>query len=405
MASTFSWLDYSEQERRQMLDVIELFGERTTRDELGLGGVRDAFADLLFPGTSTIQTRAKYFLLVPWCYLQLERKHTSSSEIGDRARKLELRLGRILEQGSDSEGVIGSVAKERLHRLPSSVYWQGLAAWGIRAFIGSQDAYHRSLDLYYVRERASRGSLRDFEGESRYEMERNWHAGLPAVPKEFPEGASMALSGQEAAYLQERVVTNCPGSLLAYLLRERQQVGGFAFAWDLIEDLPLPLREQLQHAQNFSEIVHGAQLLYNLILAEQKPWPDKIAEYEAALEDWWRLVVSHEEVLRTWDRRLFWNLVLRTNPRVGRRAQYFIDQWRELVQAASDLNALVSGQFARQLIEHREIQLKGGLARTRNVRARELWNGAAGAAQLDLRWRNSRRIIEDILVGLEALDA
>ncbi len=39
MASTFTWLDYSEHERRKMLDVIELFGERTTRDELGLGGV------------------------------------------------------------------------------------------------------------------------------------------------------------------------------------------------------------------------------------------------------------------------------------------------------------------------------------------------------------------------------
>jgi hypothetical protein len=33
--STFTWLDYSEHERRKMLDVIELFGERTTRDELG----------------------------------------------------------------------------------------------------------------------------------------------------------------------------------------------------------------------------------------------------------------------------------------------------------------------------------------------------------------------------------
>ena len=35
MPSTFTWLDYSEHERRKMLDVIELFGEKTTRDELG----------------------------------------------------------------------------------------------------------------------------------------------------------------------------------------------------------------------------------------------------------------------------------------------------------------------------------------------------------------------------------
>jgi len=56
---SLTWLDYSEQERRQAMEVIDLFREEETRDELGLGTIRDAFADLLFPGTSTIQTRAR----------------------------------------------------------------------------------------------------------------------------------------------------------------------------------------------------------------------------------------------------------------------------------------------------------------------------------------------------------
>ena len=51
---------------------MPLFGEHDTRDELGIGSVRDAFADTLFPGTSTITTRARYFLLVPWTYQRLE---------------------------------------------------------------------------------------------------------------------------------------------------------------------------------------------------------------------------------------------------------------------------------------------------------------------------------------------
>ena len=113
MASTFAWLDYSEHERRKMLDVIELFGERTTRDELGIGGVRDAFADMLFPGTSTIQTAAKYFLFVPWIYLSLEEKRIPSSKIAERARKLEILLAQELESSGETEGVIGRFAKER----------------------------------------------------------------------------------------------------------------------------------------------------------------------------------------------------------------------------------------------------------------------------------------------------
>ena len=47
--SAFVWLDYSEREHRKMLDVIDLFREHDTRDELGIGSVRDAFADIALP--------------------------------------------------------------------------------------------------------------------------------------------------------------------------------------------------------------------------------------------------------------------------------------------------------------------------------------------------------------------
>lgn len=42
--------------------IIDLFDEKDTRDELGLGAARDALSDLMFPGTSTIQTRLRYML-------------------------------------------------------------------------------------------------------------------------------------------------------------------------------------------------------------------------------------------------------------------------------------------------------------------------------------------------------
>jgi hypothetical protein len=66
--SSFAWLDFSESDRQKALDIIDLFREKGTVDELGIGTVRDAFADLLFPGTSTIMTRARYYLFVPWMY-------------------------------------------------------------------------------------------------------------------------------------------------------------------------------------------------------------------------------------------------------------------------------------------------------------------------------------------------
>ena len=60
------WIDFSKDERDKDLSVIHKLDEQSAVDELGIGAIRDAFADYFFPGTSTVQTRAKYFLVVPY---------------------------------------------------------------------------------------------------------------------------------------------------------------------------------------------------------------------------------------------------------------------------------------------------------------------------------------------------
>src|SRR4051812_21059643 len=151
MVSSFTWLDYSEHERRQAMEVIDLFGEDETRDELGLGTIRDSFADLLFPGTSTIQTRARYFLFVPWVFKELERRRTASRLLADRARQLQGRLRDALITGGEETGVIGFRAGLNVQRLPSSVYWYGLRNWGVLWFNGTEEDYRRNLDSFYNR--------------------------------------------------------------------------------------------------------------------------------------------------------------------------------------------------------------------------------------------------------------
>lgn len=65
VVSTFGWLDTDNEQRRKMLEVVDLFKEEGTVDELGIGSIRDAFADALFPGTSVLQTRLRYVLFIP----------------------------------------------------------------------------------------------------------------------------------------------------------------------------------------------------------------------------------------------------------------------------------------------------------------------------------------------------
>lgn len=173
MPSTLTWLDYSERDRRRALDVVDLFRERGTVDELGVGAVRDSFSDLLFPGTSTIQTRACYFLLLPWMFLRLERLRVGSAAAADRADREERRLNQRLLEGPDTAGVFGVDAGLTLKRLPSAVYWGGLAAWGIRLFPGHRDAYYRSLDEFY--RRLDRHETREVDPEGRSAAPANWN--------------------------------------------------------------------------------------------------------------------------------------------------------------------------------------------------------------------------------------
>src|SRR5215216_4684414 len=117
-----------------MMEVINLFREKGTLDELGVGTIRDTYAERFFPGTSTIQSRARYFLFIPWLYRQIENDRVSSNRADKRARELQWRLVQSLTAGGEgsSAGVIGIEAGEHLQRLPATIYWQGLRRWGIR---------------------------------------------------------------------------------------------------------------------------------------------------------------------------------------------------------------------------------------------------------------------------------
>lgn len=62
------FIDFSKEERNKILATLKMLDTPTALDELGIGVIRDAYADILFPGISTIQTRAKYFVLMPYLF-------------------------------------------------------------------------------------------------------------------------------------------------------------------------------------------------------------------------------------------------------------------------------------------------------------------------------------------------
>ena len=386
-----------------MREVIDLFREVNTLDELGIGSVRDTFANALFPGLSTIQTRARYFFFVPWVYRQLEKEKVRSSEASRRARRLQSDLANALKRGSadDETGIIGGDAGEAIQRPASSVYWGGLGTFGFRKFQGSAEDYHRNLDSHYRRlANHKRG-----EGDELHEQPPiNWHPGMPEAPSELFVEANFELTHEEVEFLRDRMVFSRPDSLLAHLVTREGDFQDAPTPWSHVAATDLPPKPALwlDHARRFSLVMHGAALAYNLMLAElahERNMGDKYEElrggYQDRLASWASDVDATPDIEPRWDIDEFWALLHEANPRIPHPTRLFVNRW--IGATRDDLAGVVrlSGD-TRNLIKDREVALKAGQARLTNHRALEMWNGAAGTAPLTYRWRTAERMLADI---------
>jgi len=401
MGSSITWLDFSEHERRKALDIIDTFREREARDELGIGTVRDALSDVLFPGVSTIQTRARYFLFIPWIYLSLERKRSTASGDTERlARREEVRLIDALADAGETEGVIGIEARKTLKRLPSHVYWQGLEAWGLRRLSISQSDYHRFFTRFATHVAHTHDAVEE-EGERDASLRKVWHEEIPPPPEDFPATANFKLRKVESEYLRERLLARQPGKLITYLVDRTIVPSESAFPWEHPGRAEFPELNlvQLGHARCFSLVMHGAALLYNLMLSELQQSEEGAERFTQDVSAWVTSIESEKDELHSWDRKAFWQLVRAQNPRISPLAREFIDRWMDLAIFDPSTARLRDNVEARTLIANRERRLKGMQSRFANERALELWGGASGAYQLSYRWFQAQRIVNDIVDG------
>ncbi|MCT2538762.1 DUF6361 family protein [Sedimentimonas flavescens] len=373
-----AWIDFDQADRDRTRRIIDLFDEKDTRDELGLGAVRDALSDLLFPGTSTIQTRLRYMLFVPWVY-RIAAQERSGRAPAERARALEINLIRALETGGESNGVIGSVAREGLKRLPSDVYWAGLFTLGIRRLPGGRSAYLEARDPTPL-----------------------WAANLPAPQEGFLTQTSFRLRGEEADFLRDRLRLSVPGTLFDELA-QAHDVAQTETIWSHPgrEGFSAQNRAIVKQAERFSALMHGAALLYNLLLAERAQalhgatagdGGARVDDYRHRLEAW--RAGLDPQLLADWDLDVLWELSGCTIHRVSVLTRQFVEDWRNLVQQGATEGG--GSSDARQLIATRERRLKGAKARLSNDAALARWGGASGTQPLTFRWREARMHLKDL---------
>jgi len=403
MPSILAWIDHDSRDRERTLRILALFQEKESRDELSLGSVRDSFADQLFPGTSTIQTRLRYMLFVPWIYQGLEDKRLSVDSFANQADKLERKLVQPLLDSDDHAGVFGKTAGQRLKRLPSSVYWAGLGSLGIRLTPYSQDEYHGRIDEIYRRrdalkalEKNAKALGDDIDIDQRLGA-LSWHPRLPAPPDTFPAKADFALSREEAEFIQDRIQDSSPKSLLSFLALSCEPADTEA-PWqhpdyDRFSD---EHKELLTHARLFSETMHGAALSYNIQLAQLRGHENLVSEHKASFDNWVKKFPLEE--VRSWPINRLWELTIDHRHTITTQTRSFVQQWIELARKSP--KGLLENTEALNLIKRRETKLKGSRSRFRNQRALEQWGGYSGVGKLVYRWPNVKVLLNDLYRGI-----
>ena len=425
--SVLQWLDFSPTEREDVLTLLESQKDKSTIDELGLGLVRDAISDHLFPGLSTIQTRARYFLFVAWLLRDLERGNVQDDRLVLilRQREVALIYALLATDGETTDerqrGLIGRESRDTIKRLPSTIYWSGMRRLGIYQGAASLQEYLSDLpDLRRHRRRRS-ASTEDGEGSDGDIGATTWDPGLPAPQDDFLTETTFDLTREEARYLNEKVLglRTLSGQvcLLQWMVRhlDAATVSELETPWDLLEDsdrwpaLPESLRAELTHAHHFSLCTRALTAVYTrLLVAHRRDLDSDRAHYDELLADTLAGMREHAAELQAWHAELpaFWRWISQVNPRL-QRDRPFIEEWLRLLAdqgfSVADPAVLLSIHIERW-IQGRERRLKGTLARMGNPPVLQRWSPPEWLGLTDYRWRTARDIVIDILNGLGRIE-
>lgn len=383
------WIDFSSKDREKAMAVIDLMKENGAVDELGIGVVRDRLADLLFPGTSTIQTRAKYFFIVPWCMIEAEKNFKNKVDYLKRLNNIETDVIKALikNEPSNTTGIIGKDSIGTLKRKPSEIYWNGLRTYNIMPFNISRNQYISSIKTN------KNHDIEEGDDKDSYYLDNDeirWNITKPR--KNWKENLTLSLTKEESEFLKEKIARYHPNSLYSYIINNKDISLEDEDIYDLTfkNTLPEVVRNDLDLALNFGKVIHGAHIRYNIILRQKNSV--EIEDYEDYWNQW-----CNEMSQFNWDKFNIDRIYEFAQTTKGTKE--FIEGW---FKATRELDNINLGQLDK-MIEAREYSLKGQRAKLKNYGNVDVskW---VGLGMLEYRWRNVKTLVKDIKDG-EKLNA
>ena len=302
------FVNFSQEELARKNKVLQMVRDQTAIDELGFGRIRDAFANMMFPGMSTLQRRAKYFAVMPSLYYQATKKsYNSVQDVRAQIVKWEIRLTDMLVKGAGNDelkktGITGRSMLEAAKNDPAKfvkydptyIYMNGLRTFGM--IKGDIDIYRlifeRSQQMGQVKPKyraSEEGEMSDSEDLSGLTQ----FFSVSGEEYDFESGdmLPLELTKREADYMKNHITNSMKSmdSLLAYILRNNTDVlpeyDSLGNIWqDMPEDFT-DFMKQYKMGQCFSHLAYVVQLRFNHIMAMFNEQEEEANDLQARIEE------------------------------------------------------------------------------------------------------------------------
>jgi len=410
------WIDFSSDDRNRVGSVLDLLRPEGMVDELGMGTIRDALANQLFPGISTIQTRAKYFFIIPYILYEYQKLKPAQRKNRTPSKYLEQREYEVMWDLGDyyralakdmktreSFGVIG-ITKERrgkdfIVRRPSAIYWNGLYTYQFidTKGLGAESFLRQSVTqtLETLLSTVQQGD--DIAGDDPdAEYENVFNIKLSPKPNWY-ENLTLDLQKEEAEFFRDRIISIAKNKLVAELLVNEQlwkilkQADNFMQFAKAAISLPITdtLKTMLVLAHDFSELMYGAHLAYNCQLHQ------KVFSSDYFDEDWSDWLNNIQDNMLDYENFIPDVLFGYATTTRGTTAQFVKDWWNQTQNNFPDIKKRDA------LIEQQEAIVKGGKARLRWEKTDDVKEDSwLGLRHFDYRFFQARTILKDIKTGI-----
>lgn len=387
--SSWGWVDFSKKDRELARDIIASLNAPGAVDELGIGVIRDGFADLFFPGTSTVQTIAKYFFLVAYQVESLIRSKSDNYE--KRLFSMEQKASRLMwdaltdeQKKSGNSGVFGSSffsrsANEWVKRPPSEIYWSGIRKLHLFTCENENISLPDFLQSASMEENLVQKNGNDEDETTREPKNYHWNLPPAAERGDWENHPTIELTPGEAEWFVTKVSEELPDTMFAFVIKQRHQVPSLNDFSELSKlALPEHLYAQWLLAENFSNFLKAAQTRFNYLLGNKQ-----------AFEKWEYFPGNLHLLAENVDLDAIYEILqLKTG---NHKALYKFLTDLQKAYLAEDIDALDKIITAREKALKGEARMKIGKD---NSHYYDNWIGGEG---LSYRFPDAKRLINDIL--------